>query len=60
MVTSDMKPTTLPAARRPPRTSTVMIEISPEKIGIFVSHRLRLELSSAKDTSVQQAQTLVD
>ena len=57
--TSDME-LHCPQPKRSPRTSTVVNEMSHEKIGIFVSHRLKLEIVIGEDTYVQRTQTLVD
>jgi hypothetical protein len=57
--TSDME-LDCPQPKRSPRNSTFVNEISHEKIGISVSHRLRLEIVIGEDTFVQRTQTLVD
>lgn len=58
--TSDMELYCPQAKRLSPRTSSVVNEISHEKIGIFVSHQLRLEIFIGEDTFIQRTQTLVD
>lgn len=58
--TSDMELHCPQPKRLSPRASTVVNEMSHEKISIFVSHRMRLEIFIGEDTFVQRTQTLVD
>ena len=57
--TSDME-LHCPQPKISPRNNAVVNEISYQKTGIIVSHRLRLEIVIGEDTFVQRTQTLVD